>query len=223
MEIKNKYDNLFEPGYCNAVTGFLKDNVPVKEGYRILEVGCNKGYNLESLQNYYPKSYTVGLDILPIENLDNGVDEFYCVDIEHDSLSFKENSFDIILCADVLEHLNNPLGTLKKLYPYLKEEGYLIASIPNLMHFSVLHDLLVNGNFTYTNTGLLDSDHKHFFTFNEIERLFNNAKFNTEIFAYDMPPKDFRYKCFIDELRRIRALPEHFYTAYEYYILARKV
>lgn len=35
------------------------------------------------------------------------------------------------------------------------------------MHFTVLHEL-INGNFHYTDTGLLDKTHIHFFTYNEI-------------------------------------------------------
>ena len=43
----------------------------------------------------------------------------------------------------------------------------MFVCIPNLMHWSIMYNLLYQGLFTYTDTGLLDSDHKHLFTNNE--------------------------------------------------------
>ena len=40
------------------------------------------------------------------------------------------------------------------------------------MFYEVLKNLLEKGRFTYTQTGLLDYDHKHFFTYNEILQTF---------------------------------------------------
>lgn len=61
--MENKYDTL-QPHQYNKVISFLESKVPIKENYRILEVGCNTGYNLERLKQTYPNCYTVGVDIL---------------------------------------------------------------------------------------------------------------------------------------------------------------
>lgn len=45
------------------------------------------------------------------------------------------------------------------------------------MHFTVLHEL-INGSFHYTDTGLLDKTHIHFFTYNEIIRMYEENDFN---------------------------------------------
>ncbi len=47
------------------------------------------------------------------------------------------------------------------------------------MHYSVMRQL-INGDFQYEDTGLLDSTHIHFFTFNEIVRMFGNAGYVVE-------------------------------------------
>ena len=57
--------------------------------------------------------------------------------------------------GDVLEHLKDPERILRECASVLKSDGEILACIPNLMHYSVLHGLL-HGNFTYMDTGLLD-------------------------------------------------------------------
>ena len=70
-------------------------------------------------------------------------------------------------CADVLEHLRDPMRTLSILKTYLKPMGHIIASIPNVAHMSIKANLLVN-DFTYTPIGLLDCTHIHLFTHKSI-------------------------------------------------------
>lgn len=73
------------------------------------------------------------------------------------------NTYDYIVCADVLEHLRNPGKVLGDCLGFLKKGGSLIASVPNIAHNAVIISLL-NGYFDYRNLGLLDNTHIHFFT-----------------------------------------------------------
>ena len=77
----------------------------------------------------------------------------------------------------------------------LKPDGKVFTNIPNLMHYTVLYDLIVNGRFTYTDTGLLDYGHKHFFTLREASNMFQQAGFkevkNTAIFLNVPDREDF--------------------------------
>ena len=50
----------------------------------------------------------------------------------------------------------------------------IIASIPNVQFFGVIH-FLAEGKWTYQKEGILDEDHLRFFTFTEIEKLFHSA------------------------------------------------
>ncbi len=82
--------------------------------------------------------------------------------------------FDYVICADVLEHLRNPgklIATAKQL---LKEDGSMLLSVPNLAHNAVIINLL-NNNFEYTQTGLLDDTHIHLFTKNSLENMIRQA------------------------------------------------
>ena len=89
-----------------------------------------------------------------------------------DSLSSKE--YDYILFCDVLEHLTNPEKCLSEIKNKLKEDGKVLASIPNVAHGSVRLKLL-KGKFEYEESGLLDKSHLRFFEFYSIIDLFNNA------------------------------------------------
>ena len=88
--------------------------------------------------------------------------------------TFGDRRFDVVLCLDVLEHLVEPLDTLRRLRELLTPTGIVVASIPNVTHAAVRLQLL-DGKFTYTETGLLDRTHVRFFDRTEVESLFADA------------------------------------------------
>jgi hypothetical protein len=90
--------------------------------------------------------------------------------------AFGEDRFDAVLFADVLEHLRDPAAVLRRVAPFLKDGGSVIASIPNIAHGSVRLALLA-GEFRYRPTGLLDSTHLRFFTRETVCDLFEGAGF----------------------------------------------
>lgn len=85
-------------------------------------------------------------------------------------------SFDVIMFADVLEHLYDPAGTLRKIKPFLKADGYIVATVPNFAHAAIAFEM-ANGRFEYRKTGLLDDTHIRFFTRSSLYRTFENAGF----------------------------------------------
>ena len=75
--------------------------------------------------------------------------------------------FDYIIFADVLEHLIDPYDVLCEAKRHLMPNGEILISVPNLAHNSIIIDL-INDNFDYQETGLLDRTHVHFFTYKTI-------------------------------------------------------
>jgi SAM-dependent methyltransferase len=71
--------------------------------------------------------------------------------------------FDVIVCADILEHLSAPAEMLDAVHEWLKPEGTLLVSIPNVANITVRIALLA-GRFPYSDRGLLDRTHLRFFT-----------------------------------------------------------
>src|SRR5262249_50946150 len=103
------------------------------------------------------------------------------------ALPFAEGSFDAVICGDVLEHLRDPLSVLRQVRTWLRPNGRLIVSLPNVRNHAVIRSLLA-GNWTYEPAGLLDRTHLRFFTRREIENLFFRAGFRIEALAVNTSP-----------------------------------
>ena len=71
--------------------------------------------------------------------------------------------FDVIVYADVLEHLADPLRVLVELNHSLRDDGSIVISVPNIAHFYI-RLLLLFGRFDYIDRGILDHTHLRFFT-----------------------------------------------------------
>ena len=189
----------------------------------VLEIGCDCGATLLEIKNRYPKSRIYGSELnKKAAEVASHFATVWINNIEEQNLECSSR-FDYIIFGDVLEHLKDPLKTISYCKSFLKEKGCIIASIPNLMHISVINNLL-EGNFTYTETGLLDKTHIHFFTFNEIIRMFQSGgyeieKINTIIFPIEAEQSEL-----IDKLINIKAdTPRFMYEAFQYVLCARKI
>ncbi len=72
-------------------------------------------------------------------------------------------TFDVVVFADVLEHLADPTEVVRVAAGVLKEEGIMIISVPNAAHWSVRCNLL-RGRFEYQPFGIMDATHLRWFT-----------------------------------------------------------
>lgn len=84
-------------------------------------------------------------------------------DLETTALPFAPGSFDLIVCADVVEHLREPEAALARLRPLLRSDGRLLITTPNVANWSIRLGLLF-GRFQYTDRGILDRTHTRLFT-----------------------------------------------------------
>jgi len=91
------------------------------------------------------------------------VEQVLVGDVATMPLPLAPSSFDAILLIDVLEHLGDPTGALRRLFPLLREGGRIVVAIPNVAHWSVRLRLLV-GRFDYEDSGILDRTHVRFYT-----------------------------------------------------------
>jgi 2-polyprenyl-3-methyl-5-hydroxy-6-metoxy-1,4-benzoquinol methylase len=151
----------------------------VPEGSSVLEFGCATGYMSDVLAKRRGCRVT-GIELDPEAA---AVASAYCERVvvgDAETLDLDEHlrdeRFDAVLFADVLEHLRDPATMLRRVRPYVAEEGAVVASIPNIAHISVRLALL-GGEFRYRDLGLLDDTHLRFFTRESIVDLFESTGF----------------------------------------------
>jgi GT2 family glycosyltransferase/2-polyprenyl-3-methyl-5-hydroxy-6-metoxy-1,4-benzoquinol methylase len=144
----------------------------------VLELGPATGRVTRVLHDRGCRVVAIERDATMAANLEPYCSRVIVGDIEALSLekSFGEERFDVIVAGDFLEHLARPHKVLQNLKKYLSEDGYIVASIPNIAHGSVRLSLL-NGKFEYKGIGILDHTHLRFFTYDSILRLFVDEGF----------------------------------------------
>lgn len=167
---KNK--ELLRLSYFKLIRHDLINLVP-KGKNKIIEIGCASGATLNYLKSNGKASEIVGVDIL--DNLDYKLDKYIQGNIENIHLPYKNNYFDILLLGDVLEHLNDPWKTLKKLKMFVKTGGLIISSIPNIREFNTLFKIVIKGDFKYSEFGILDKTHLRFFCKKNIISLYEDC------------------------------------------------
>ncbi len=92
-----------------------------------------------------------------------------------------KEKYNMILFLDTLEHMYNPWTVIKSVHGWLEDDGFLVVSIPNSGHISIIKKLLTD-KFHYEKSGLLDVTHIRFFTFSTIKKMLNDNGY--EIAAY---------------------------------------
>lgn len=194
----------FDPAYSTirrtelvALIGPHPPSTPIT----VLEIGCACGANLLEIKNRYPNADAHGVEL----NEGAAAIGSRFADVRRrnaeEPLDYPEEFFDYVITADVLEHLADPWRVVAAIRPHLKESGKVIASIPNLMHFSVLRSLL-NGRFSYQDAGILDRTHLRFFTLAEIDDLFAAAGYGMRSYiATTVPATE-------DDLLFVKAMEE---------------
>jgi SAM-dependent methyltransferase len=149
----------------------------VERGSRVLEFGCATGYMSQVLRDRLDAS-VVGVELQAEAAEEAGLhcDRVIVGDIEELDLEAELGGerFDAILFAEVLEHLRDPGGVLRRVRPFVAEGGAVVASIPNVAHASV-RLALIAGSFRYREQGLLDESHLRFFTRDGVQDLFEGS------------------------------------------------
>jgi 2-polyprenyl-3-methyl-5-hydroxy-6-metoxy-1,4-benzoquinol methylase len=141
-------------------------------GASVLDVGSASGYFGERLAG--KGYYVVGVeqDEASASVASAFYDEFIVADVESGlRLSRK---FDVIVLADILEHLRQPLKVLIHLRDLLSNTGRFVISVPNVANIYVRLNLLF-GRFEYADRGILDETHLRFFTLNSACALVQKA------------------------------------------------
>ncbi|MCA9038438.1 MAG: glycosyltransferase, partial [Planctomycetaceae bacterium] len=172
FEVTQKSDSYFEFARPDVQT-LIPDTVR-----HILDIGCGAGALGASLKQVRSVSVTgIEANANAAARARLRLDYVLCQPIDDvDPGTFDPGTFDCIVLADILEHLRDPIQTLRKCRQWLATDGCVIVSVPNSRHHSVVTGL-IHGNWTYERAGLLDEDHVRCFTLREIQKLLYRSGF----------------------------------------------
>ena len=169
-----KYDFDLDLIHSNSLLLILEQ---IKSDSVVLEFGPANGRLTKYLKNSLKcKVYLAELDEEAGKEALQYGEDLVVGDIENMEWfsHYRDIRFDYIICADILEHLRNPLEILVQAKLLLKPEGSFLLSVPNFAHNSVLINLL-NNELDYREIGLLDNTHIHMFTKNSLEKMLSQA------------------------------------------------
>jgi 2-polyprenyl-3-methyl-5-hydroxy-6-metoxy-1,4-benzoquinol methylase len=167
----------------HAIVRLFRDaGQSAREPETVLDIGCGRA--------------RLGLEIERLEYRVTGIDKssLACAAardritevIEHDIMEvvgiakiLEGRQFDWLMAADILEHCPNPEAALRFYRRFLKPDGRLLVSLPNVAVWDNRCRLLF-GRFNYTDSGVMDRTHLRFFTFRSARELVLKSGFTVE-------------------------------------------
>ena len=139
---------------------------------RILDLGCSDGALAQRLRALGHS--VTGVDVEEHPGVLQRVDRFVGADLDSGLPAEVGADYDVVLAADVLEHVRHPDRLLADAAERLVAGGTVIASVPNFGHWYPRVRVAL-GRFDYDRRGILDRDHVRFFTRSSFERLVEAA------------------------------------------------
>jgi len=173
--IKHRYAHEIDPNGGSAAAVLAR---MVEPGQRVLELGTGPGTVTRILHDKGCKVTGVEMDPDTLATCAPFCERTLQANLE-DPLWWQPldgERFEVIICADVLEHLRDPRPLLEKLTVFLTEGGCVLMSLPNASHLTIVASLL-GGRFPYQKNGLLDNTHLKFYGREDLDALLRECGF----------------------------------------------
>lgn len=134
----------YYPVYIAKMDYLTKYLEGIPKNAKILDAGCGEGVLVEKYRE-------MGYDI---RGLDLNYSSEYVTEGNLLNIPFENETFDIVLCLDVIEHLNfeDQVPALREIRRILKKGGMVLLAVPNLAHFASRLSFLFTGNLIRTST-----------------------------------------------------------------------
>lgn len=182
--MNNNYYTAKTVSYFSTVRMDIISVLPQKTGQKIMEVGSGACDTLLYIKENEIAGEVMGVELMELPGTNQqhtAIDKVQIIDIEKENIDAPFNYFDVIICADVLEHLADPWLALEKIVRYLKPGGVVVASIPNIREIKTIFQILVRRDFKYdVSGGILDKTHLRFFCKKNMEQLFAGSNLRAE-------------------------------------------
>jgi SAM-dependent methyltransferase len=169
-------------GYFGNARRELIDSLAGDTSSVVLELGCGAGATGALALKEGKCGAWVGVEKFASAALtaQSVLTQVHIGDVEVIALPYAHQTFDALVCGDVLEHLVDPETTLKRVLPLLKPGARFVASVPNISNWRIILQLL-RGTFDYMDEGLMDRTHLRWFTPVTFRRLMEETGLSVDL------------------------------------------
>ncbi|MBZ9628408.1 class I SAM-dependent methyltransferase [Psychroflexus sp. CAK57W] len=184
-----------------------------KNAKTVLDVGCGQGTFVKQIKDMY-HTETWGIEYMRShgEQAEKVLDKVFIGECEKFIDDLPNDYFDVIYFNDVMEHLIDPYMVLDKMKKKLTKNGQIISSLPNIRYHNVLKMFILNKEWKYEESGVMDHTHLRFFTKKSIKRMYENLGF--KIITHKGINKTKSLKPYIYNLFLLFTAPDIFYVQY---------
>jgi 2-polyprenyl-3-methyl-5-hydroxy-6-metoxy-1,4-benzoquinol methylase len=149
-------------------------------GRAVLDVGCGAGVLGLALKAAGASEVAgIEFDGASARLAEKRLDAFVHGDVGSVELPFYRGQFDYLIFADVLEHLPDPEAVLQRVLPFMKPDGRVVVSVPNMRFLPVLLKLIFD-RWSYTDAGVRDRTHLRIFTRRSLVRMLRSQGLSVE-------------------------------------------
>ncbi|HGY57418.1 MAG TPA: class I SAM-dependent methyltransferase [Caldithrix abyssi] len=144
------------------------------DGERILEIGSGGGQVLAAIGKKSVYYYPLDIAHNNLKEIRERSGNLYTLPVTGDAfhLPVQNESMDVVLCSEVLEHVNEPGSVLEEIRRVLKPQGRVVISVP--YKEKITYQLCIHCNrLTPTHA------HLHSFDKQKMEHLFNTCGLKT--------------------------------------------
>jgi ubiquinone/menaquinone biosynthesis C-methylase UbiE len=178
--------------------------ISVKFDDKILSIGCGEGY----IENQINSGCLYMLDIstAAVERAKNKLERKNNIKeiIVGDALNipYQDNTFDFVLCSEVIEHTLNPQQLIKEIERVAKKGAKIIITIPNEKHINRIKKLLIKiklFNIFFKDIPIIQDWHLHNFDLNLLKQLTKKYLFIKKIVPIPNFLMPLRYVCLLEK------------------------
>lgn len=212
--MKYSYPGEFNPNKLEPtnIDRLSTDLVPPRS--KLLELGCATGF-MSKYFTQVKQCQVFGVEIDPdmAKIAAKSCENILIGDLDQPSTWQKIQSvapFNVVFASAIIEHLQDPWGTLQSIKQVLKPKGVLIITTSNIAHWRMRLKLL-SGHWDYQEYGTLDDTHLRFFTYDTFQQAVTQAGFTVEHIGID-PAGGIKY---------LNWLARHFPNFYAYQIVIK--
>lgn len=141
--LRRYFNSLYE-SMCNERYSVQTRLVEHSSSSILLDCGCREGDNTLRMAQQIGTDKIFGLDVIYNELHKASKRGIICIQCNlNEHIPLNDNTVDVILATDVIEHLINPSIFMKEIFRILKYDGYVIIDTPNLASWHNIFALLL--------------------------------------------------------------------------------